>query len=299
MKRTLLMVLLLAPIPSGLAATASAQNPPGAPAAPPATADFQTRIEAYLRKLYAWGPMFQVKVGALSDAELAGFYRVTVEVSVGSDKDTTTIHISKDGRHLIRGDVLDTTADPFAVNRQKISLTGRPAQGPENASVVVVDFSDFQCPHCKQLDAVLRQIKPQYTQVRFISKNFPLAQIHPWAMTAATAGECAFWQNPEAYWAVHHAIFDQQEKINPTNAWETMLDIATQAGLEQTSFRACMASPEAKRAVEEDLKEGQSLRIANTPTVFVNGRRLLDPNLLRQYIDYELSAAGGKPAGPR
>lgn len=264
--------------------------------APPAPG-LEKRVEAYLRKLYAWGPSYRIRLGPPAPAEVPGFVRYTVEVTLEGQSDTAVLYVSRDGRHLIRGEVLDTSIDPFAAARRILRTAGRPSRGPASARVTVIDFSDFQCPHCKQLDLALRHLVAQYPQVRFVSKQYPLSQIHPWAMTAATAAACAFRLRPEAYWTVHHAIFDQQEKITAENAWQTLQDIAASAGIDGDAMRACLAAPEPRQAVEDDLKEGEAVRIANTPTVFVNGRRLVggDPSLLRQYIDYELAATSPKP----
>jgi len=303
MKRTvILLILSLCLAVLGIAARAAAQARPGgqagpAPAARRATSrvlaaeDIQKKVEAYLRKLYAWGPAFQVKVGKPADSPLPGFYQVSVDLAVGSQSETAMMHISKDGRYLIPGDVLDTAADPFAANRKQLFTQGRPAIGPADAAVTVVEFIDFQCPHCRQLDKALRELRPQYPQVRFVIKNFPLTQIHPWAMTGAIAAECAYRQNREAFWKFHDALFDQQDAITPGNAWEKMLALAQAAGLDSVLFRACMASPEAKQTVEQDIQHGQALRIANTPTTFINGRRTLstDSPALKQLIDYELA----------
>ncbi len=112
-------------------------------------------------------------------------------------------------------------------------------------------------------------------------------------MTAAIAGRCAYQQNSEAFWKIHDAIFDNQDSIQPENAWAKMLEFAGQADLQIDTFRACMTSPAAKQEVETTLGEGKALRIANTPTVFVNGRRLVggDAGVINQYINYELLLA--------
>ena len=127
--------------------------------------------------------------------------------------------------------------------------------------------------------------------MRIVFKDFPLVQIHPWAMTAALAGRCAYQQNHEAFWKLYDSIFDNQEVISPENAWQKMLDFAEQAGLDIGTLRTCMSNPRPTQLVMETLKEGQSLKIANTPTVFVNGRRLIgaDRTLLEQFINYELA----------
>jgi protein-disulfide isomerase len=295
MKRGILwlaMLLTLAPV-------AVTQTPPSGTA--PAPAQLQQRVEAFVRKVYAWGPSFQVIVGIPKDSNFPGFYEVTIQVRVGGQSDTGTMWVSKDGRFLVRGEINDLNVDPFAAARQQIKLEGSPSLGPADARVVVVDYSDFQCPHCRQLDTDLRALAARFPQVRFVSKYFPLAQIHPWAMTAATAAWCASKQNPQAYWAYHHSLFDNQDSITAENAWQQVQNLATQAGLDAAAIRSCMATPEAKAAIDADVKEGVALNIANTPTVFINGRRIVggDRNILEQYISYELTAPPSPAPRPR
>jgi protein-disulfide isomerase len=292
MKRWMMLLVALL----GVASFAWAQTPPATPAATPP--QIQQRVEAYVRKLYAWGPSFQVQVGAPKDSPTPGFYEVTVQVSAGGQSETGIVYVSKDGRFLLRGDINDMTADPFAAARQQIKLAGSASEGPADARVVVVAYGDFQCPHCRELDLVLRALVARYPQVRFVTKHFPLSQIHPWAMTATTAAYCAYRQKPEAYWAYHHLLFDNQDNITPENAWQKAQDLAAQAGFDPDGIRTCMASPEAKAAIDADVKEGQALSIANTPTVFINGRRLVggDRNILEQFINYELAVTAAPPA---
>jgi protein-disulfide isomerase len=159
------------------------------------------------------------------------------------------------------------------------------------ASVTLVEFSDFECPVCRSLHDVLRGMLPNYPQVRVVFKDFPLESLHPWARTAALAGRCAYQQDPKAFWKVYDAIYDQQEVISAANAWTKMADFAAAAGVNPDTFKACMASPDAGAAIDASRTNGQQLDVASTPTVFVNGRRLVgaDPRLLEQYIKYELA----------
>src|SRR5258708_15478102 len=115
--------------------------------------------------------------------------------------------------------------------------------------------------------------------------------MHPWARTAALAGRCAYQQDPQAFWKVYDAIYDQQEVISASNAWSKMTDFAGQAGLNPDGFKACMASAEAGAAIDASRANSQQLEVNSTPTVHVNGRRLLgaDPHALEQYIQYELA----------
>ena len=133
----------------------------------------------------------------------------------------------------------------------------------------------------------LRTLLPKYPQVRVVYRDFPLVEIHPWAMTAAIAGRCAYWQNHEGFWKFHDEVFDQQDLISAANVWQKMQDIAADAGLDPSALKTCMADPKAQSAVEKSVQEGARLNITNTPTVFINGRREVGtPSVLEQYIQY-------------
>jgi protein-disulfide isomerase len=287
MKRALLCILLLA-LP------AAAQAPAG-------TAELQRKVEQYIRHLYGLGPSITVKASAPTESPAPGFLEVTVDISQGSQSESAVFYVSRDAKHLLTGEIHDLSADPFAAVRRQIKLDGYPSLGPANARVTLVAYSDFQCPHCRELAGQLKPLLAQYPQVRFVFKDLPLVQIHPWAMTAATAARCAYLQKPEAFWTLHDLIFENQENIRPDTAWQRMLEFATQAGLDLAAYRACMASPETKQAIEASDEEARALRIANTPTVFVNGRRIVggEPNLVRRFIAYELAAAPQAQPGQR
>jgi protein-disulfide isomerase len=209
---------------------------------------------------------------------------------VENQTDTALFFVSKDGRYLLRGDMEDLNGDPLAEVRKQIALAGAPSKGPVGAKVVLVEYADFQCPSCKQLDTILRAMLPNYPQVRLVFKDYPLVQIHPWAMTAATAGRCAYKQSESGFWKFHDVLFDNQELITPENAWQKMQDYAGQVGLDANLLKTCMGTPEIQEEVRRSQKEGEGLHVNNTPTIFVNGRRLIgpDPAILDQFLRYEM-----------
>jgi protein-disulfide isomerase len=188
--------------------------------------------------------------------------------------------------------MFDTSADPYAENRAKIHPGGNPAKGPDDARVIVVAFSDFQCPHCREFYETLKALELKYPQVRFVFKDFPLVQIHPWATTAAVGARCAFMQRPDAFWQLHDAIFLNQEVISAENVWEKILAFARAAGLDADALKVCMSSPEPIAAIEANVHDGQTLSVNSTPTVFVNGRPVVggDKATVDQYIGFELLA---------
>jgi protein-disulfide isomerase len=284
------LIVFTAIIPTR-AQSATATTPPSAE-----TAQILKNTETFVRELFAWGPDFNVKTGPLSPSPSQYFYTVPIEVTVNGQTDKGTVFISKDGKTFLRGEMFDTSANPFADNLAKLHPEGNPSVGPADARVTVVIFSDFQCPHCRELATTLAAVIPEYPQVRFVFKDFPLTQIHPWAETAAIGAHCAFVQSPKAFAPVDAQIFAEQDLLSAENIWEKLVSYATQAGLDADAFKTCMSSPEAKAAVDAGHQEGVALSITSTPTLFVNGHPLIggDKATLEQYIKYELSAPNPK-----
>ena len=292
------VILSLVSLATGPARGQEAQSSTAKPVASGSAAptQLQKTVEAYLRHLYAIGPNVLLTVSVPKDSEVPGLLETTVDLKDGETSQSAKFYVSKDGKYLVRGDVSDLSKDPLAETRARIQMKDAPSLGDPKATVTLVEFSDFECPVCRSLHDVLRGMLPNYPQVRVVFKDFPLEQLHPWARTAALAGRCAYQQDPKAFWKVYDAIYDQQGVISASNAWSKMTEFAAGAGVNPEVFKACMASPEAGVAVDASRENGQQLEVNSTPTVFVNGRRLVgaDPHALEQYIQYEL--AQQKPA---
>ena len=263
----------------------------------------QKNIEAYLRHLYAFGTDVPISVGPPKETVVEGLMETTIKVTIGENKETVKFYVSKDGKYLFRGEMSDLSKDPLAETRAQIQSKDAPALGDPKAAVTLVEYSDFECPVCRSLHDVLRGMLPNYAgKVRVVFKDFPLEQLHPWARTAAIAGRCAYQQDPAAFWKMYDLIYDNQEIISAGNAWTKMMDYAGQSRLDADAFKTCMASPEAGEAVNASRANGQLLDVNSTPTVFVNGRRMVgaDAHLLEQYINYELNQVkSGKTAAKK
>jgi protein-disulfide isomerase len=294
--RAAILIAFVALIPSVCAQQTNSSS--GNSAA--ALSQTQKSIEAYLRNLYAFGPDVQVTVGAPKESGVEGLLEITINVVIGENKEAAKFYISKDGRYLFRGELSDMTKDPLAEARTKIQMNDAPSLGDAKAPVTLVEYSDFECPVCRNLHDALRGMLPTYAgKIRVVFKDFPIEQIHPWARTAAIAGRCAYQQDPKAFWKMYDLIYDNQELISAANAWTKMTDYAGQTGLNADTFKSCMASPAAGEAVNASRANGQLLEVGSTPTIFVNGRRIVgaDPHLLEQYINYELAQLkSAKPA---
>ncbi|MGH9629699.1 MAG: thioredoxin domain-containing protein [Bryobacteraceae bacterium] len=250
-------------------------------------------LENYVRHLFVWGPQIQVQVSEPKPSVLTGFMEMTVTGSAGGASQQETFYVSNDGRKIIRGSVFDVGESPFQSDIEKIRTEGQPGFGPEDAPVDIVIFSDFQCGYCKEGAKTLRENVAQAypKEVRVSYKDFPLEQIHPWAKPAAIAGRCVFGQNSDAFWDYHDWVFENQDEITPENLKQKTLDFAKSKKLETTQLERCIDTREAEDEVNRSMAEARSLGVDSTPTLFVNGRRLVG-NMpwprFKQIIDHEI-----------
>ena len=207
---------------------------------------------------------------------------------MNGQSDTAVVYVSKAGNFLIRGELTDMSVDPFAEIRSKLHVGASAALGPQDAKVTLFEFADFECPSCRKLDLILRALLARHPEVRLVFKHYPLTDIHPWAMTAAIASQCALQQSQAAFWKMHDAIFDAQDVISPSNVWDKMLDLATQFNLNTETYKSCMTDPEATNQVKANVEEAHNLTVTATPTTFINGRRIVGPDesTLEQYTTY-------------
>jgi protein-disulfide isomerase len=290
-KSLLLAVATLLPSVLSVPALAQQAQSPASATSIVSPAEMQRTIEAYLRRLYAFGSDTKLTFGPFKETGISGLLEATIELKQADNQESAKIFVSKDGKYLFRGEVSDLTRDPLAEARAKIQAKDAPILGNPKASITLVEYSDFECPVCRNLHDVLRGMLPNYPQVRVIFKDFPLEQLHPWARTAALAGRCAYQEDPKAFWKMYDFIYDGQDLISAENAWSKMNDFAEQSELDAATFKSCLASPEAAAAVDASRANGQDLEVTSTPTIFINGRRLVGVNahLIEQYIQYELA----------
>ncbi|MBI3404016.1 MAG: DsbA family protein [Acidobacteria bacterium] len=292
-------ILLMVPVGRTQAPAKQPAKAPAAAAPAPAPAPsepqspLQKSVESYLRNLYAWGPEFTVAVASPKPSNIPGFNSVAVQITLNGQSDAGEFFVSNDGHYLLRGEMHDLTVNPFALIKSQINVDGIPSKGPPNAPVTIVEYSDLQCPACREMSKAIRAVLPSYPNVRFVFKHFPLKQIHPWASNAANAAYCSYQQSPETFWKFHDLVFDNQDAIKTDTAWQMILDYANQAGADTDRLKVCMTNPATAQAIEASIAEGTQLKIRQTPTSFINGRRLEggDRGALEQLLKFEIAAA--------
>jgi protein-disulfide isomerase len=274
-----------------VAAVCCAQTPP---AQPKKSALDKAVLEAYVRHLFVMDKRIEIKVGdPKPSTELPGFFEVKVHASMGTQAQDFEFLVSKDGSKILQGTVYDTNQNPFKSENDKLKTDFEPSLGAPGADVVLVEFSDFQCPYCKEEAKMIRDnlTKTYPSGVRLYFKTFPLESLHPWAKPAAVASRCVFKQQPTAFWTFHDWIFENQAAISPDSLKEQVLGWAKEQKLDAAQLTACMADPATVAEVDKVIAEGKALSVDRTPTLFVNGRRIASsidwPNL-KSIIDFEL-----------
>ncbi|MEE2790363.1 MAG: DsbA family protein [Acidobacteriota bacterium] len=175
--------------------------------------------------------------------------------------------------HAYMGE-LRTAADDVRVELEPPRTTietdaNDPAFGSRNATVEIVEFSDFQCPFCQRLNGTLEQLKADYgDDVRLVFKDYPLPN-HAQAFKAAEAGNCAHEQGK--FWELHDVMFSNQSELEVAD----LKRHAGELGLDQASFDTCLDSGRFAASVSADLRLGQGVGVSSTPTVFINGRAVM------------------------
>ena len=185
--------------------------------------------------------------------------------------------------------------------RLTVNAAADPFHGGADAGLTIVEFSDFQCPHCRKGHVVLQTVLAGYgDRIKFVFKNLPLP-FHHSARPLAELGEAAHRQGK--FWPLHDLVFERQESFKETPLDRAgLLQLARDAGLDMAQLEKDLADPAVMAAVEADLQESIRLGIKSTPVLLLNGlllRGVPPPAILKQIIDLELERAkrAGQAAG--
>lgn len=245
-----------------------------------APADLTQRIERQLRASYNVPATVKVIVSAPHASEFANYDALTVTFDGDGKKQNYEFLLSKDQKTLVRLTKMDLSKDPYAEIMKKIDVKGRPIRGNSNAKVVVVNYDDFQCPYCSRVHETLfpELLKEYGDRVAFIYKDFPLSEIHPWAIHAAINANCLAAQSNDAYWDFADYAHANRGTVNSEKGLDnqiaaldrTTLSEAGKFHLDAAKLQTCIKDQK-DDVVKASVKEGESLGVSGTPTMFVNG----------------------------
>lgn len=266
--------------------------------------DVSARIERQVRVTYDLSDSIKIAISPLRPSEFPNYDALTITLTGESTEKPLDFLLSKDQKTLIRVTRMDLTKDPYLENMKKIDVKGRPVRGNPNAKVTLVSFDDFECPFCSRAHQTLFPglLKEYGDRVAFIYKDYPLSDVHPWAIHAAVDANCLAAQSSDAYWDFADYMHSNQGTVNSERGLQNQFAALDRITLEQGSkFKlnssqliACVKAQK-EDAVNASVKEGDALGVDGTPTMFVNGRMVNGARStaeLRAILDAALREAG-------
>jgi protein-disulfide isomerase len=248
-------------------------------------------VDAFMRQMFGYDPSVSWEVVAIKPSPLAGISEVNVALKNPKGQQNTKLYVAADGQHALIGDIIPFGAEPFSAARKALDrgING-PSRGPADAPVTIVEFSDLQCPHCKEAQPTVDKLVAEEKNARLVFQNFPL-QSHDWAAKAAAYADCIGRNSNDAFWKFVQSVYDTQSDILTSNADEKLTALADKSGVKGSDIAACAAKPETATRVEHSVALGKSVDVTGTPTLFINGRKVgnvtgLPYEVLKQLVEF-------------
>ena len=298
-------------VPPAPAEEPSAPAPTGQPVFPkPDPANFtaasptKETVNSFLHASWGFDETRSWQVQAILKTPVEGLSKVIILVTDKTGKPQPIGFFAlADGKHIIAGDdIVAFGANPYADNRAQ--LTQR-ADGPYTGSALkdleIVEFADFQCPHCKEAQPNMDKLAVDFPKARIVFQFYPLEKIHPAAKKAASYGYCVGKQGgSNAFFQFAAAVFDGQEGLNQSDdaAILTLNAAVVKAGQDPAKIAACAATPATSAAVEASVKLAQDLDVNQTPMLMINGRQVsanAPYDTLKKVVEFQEKLDGVKP----
>ncbi len=299
---------------SKAAATTTQARTPAGPTAqtaspfPPPHAEFFTAaspttdtVNAFLKQLWGFDENRIWQVAAILKTNAPGVAKIVVIVADKTHPDKTqqtVFFTTPDGAHAIADNVIDFGPTPFGAMRKELQARADgPARGAKSRDLMLVEFSDLQCPHCKDAQPLMDQLVTDFPQARVVWESFPLVEIHPYAFAAAANGVCVRKaQGDDAFYRYVQAVFDTQGALTAESAAQTIANAVTKVGGDPTAAAACAKTPETVAAVNASSQLAKDIGVDSTPTLFVNGQAIPLGNIpyevLKKLIAYRANQDG-------
>lgn len=255
--------------------------------------ELRRSILVSVQEWYGLPENIKVDVGSVEESHFPEFLTTKVTMDDGKNKREHPFYISRDGRFLMEN-VFRLSANPQRDTVNSISLRGEISQGPSSARVTMVEYGDLQCGSCARFHRFVKdEFLPRYgNRVRVVYKEYPLAQVHDWALSGAIASQCVNRDDPKAVIRFRDLIFANQTLITSMTARDQLLAFGEQAGADRNRLARCLDTKATLSHVRRSLQEGRRLGVRSTPTVFINGKKLsgnATPALIFRLVDAELA----------
>lgn len=267
-----------------------------------ATSPTKDQVNAFLRTSWGYDDSRIWEIEGILKTPVEGVSKVVIYAGDKTGKQKPQgmgFYVLPDGKHIIAGDEIIAFGEhPYADYRAALQQRADgPYRGSASKDLELVEFADFQCPHCKEAQANMDKLIADFPKAHIVFQNYPLARIHPEAVAAATYGVCVAKEGGStAFFSYASAVFDGQEGLaSADGATLTLNSAVTKAGLDPAKIAECAKSPAVGASVEASVKLAQDVNVQQTPTLMVNGRQIpanAPYDTLKQIINFQAKLDG-------
>ncbi len=266
--------------PAALKSKSPAATSPASKSPVAASLPSEETVNAFMRQTFGYDSSITWKITDIRPSKAQGLAEVTVLLSNPQGQQANKFFVTPDGQHALTGEIIPFGARPFEAVRKDLEKgVNGPSRGPADAPVTVVEFSDLQCPHCKQGQPTIDKLMSEEGSARLVFQSFPLPA-HDWAAKAAGYADCIGRTSGDAFWKFVQSVYDAQADISAANADEKLTGLADASGVKGAEIAACAAQPETVSRVQRSVALGQTVDVTGTPTLFINGRRIANLSAL-------------------
>ena len=299
-----------APAQDSSASAPSAPAPAAAPVFPKpdpknftAAAPTKETVDSFLQASWGYDQDRIWQVQAIMKTQVEGISKVVIYIGdkTGKQKPSAFLFFAlPDGKHIIAGDdVYPFGEHPYGGYRAILQQSANgPYRGGASKDLELVEFADFQCPHCKAAQANMDKLAVDFPKARIVFQNYPLEGIHPESKRAAEFGVCVSKQGGStAFFQFANAVFEGQDGLGTADgATLTLNSAVTKVGLDPQKISTCAATPETAQDVDASVKLARDLNINETPMLMVNGRQVpvggVPYETLKKIVEYQIKSDG-------
>ncbi|MBI3811865.1 MAG: thioredoxin domain-containing protein [Nitrospirae bacterium] len=240
-------------------------------------------VEAFLKKMTAKQPVTHLTLIRQSQpSPIPGLIEVKFTLEANGQRQNGLVYLS--GNKIILGQIFDLATEqnltaqhagppqPLRYDLKDLDLADRVPRGKPGSKLVIVEFSDFQCPFCKQATRPISDLlKKHPDEVVLYYKHFPIAQLHPLAYNMAMASECARAQKAQSFWSFHDRFFADPQIRDEAGLRGQIGQLAGTDGLDKDKFLTCYDNKEQAPRLDKDMADAQKIGVTATPTFLLNG----------------------------
>ncbi|HMK31111.1 MAG TPA: thioredoxin domain-containing protein [Terriglobales bacterium] len=235
-------------------------------------------VESFLHHMFGYDQNLRIEVVDIKPAPDPALYEVDARATTPQGQQGLKLYVTPDQKYALYADMMPFGADPFLAARETLkSQMNGPSRGPADAQVTIVEFGDLQCPACKRAQPTIQKLLSEVPNSRLVFQQFPLTQIHKWALTASKYAQCVAKQNNDAFWKYVDTVYDRQDEISRLNENEIegrLKQLVGETGLSPDTVAACTADPGIAAQIYASQALGNALEVTATPTLFINGRKI-------------------------